>query len=266
MGVKSLFGKGAKFLAKHDRAILTGMSIASSLTAIVLTWNARPKCERVLEELNAAGASNAEKAKRLFPILAAPAALEAASIITAIVAHRKSSKLIAAGVNAVSSYMTIEDIRKEAIKQTVGEEKAKEIEQKVAKEYTESLPSRKIVNTGHGDTLITDDTYSGITWRGSKDFWDLGISEKNKILWTAFDPYGTLRNDEVGVSIRDILKTQVKDVARVLDTYVYFARDYRELPVGLEPFEFEDDDGKTELGYRVIWQNRPSLSYSDYDM
>ena len=65
MKAKALIGKGLKFLSKHDQTILTGVSIASGVMGVIFAWNARPKCEQVLNELNERGASKGEKAKAL---------------------------------------------------------------------------------------------------------------------------------------------------------------------------------------------------------
>jgi len=263
MNIKSLAVKGIKFWNKHDRTILKGVSIASSLLAVAFAWNARPKCEKALEELNARNASNVEKAKTLGKIVGPMIVAEAVSVGSSLFEYKKTGEKLAGMVNAVSTYKALSEIRKEAEKENLPEEKVKEIDDAIVKKRLETASSEEIETTGHGDTLFIEPTYTGKVWRGSKDYWDLCVEKCNSKLFACYDKYGILKKDEFAISFWDIfreLKLRTYDMLFMLE---FPARDFKELPVMLEPVEFTEKDGSTSLGYKVVFTHRPSIAYSD---
>lgn len=263
MNFKSLAAKGIKFWKKHDRTILKGISIAGSIAATVMAWNARPKCEDILNELNEKGASNAEKAKALAPVIGPIIAAEAISVGASIFEYKKTGDKLAGLVNAVSAYKSIDDIRKEVEKEVLPEEEVKAVDDAVVKKRLETASPEEIETTGHGDTLFIEPTYTGKVWRGSKDFWDLCIEKNDAKLYACYDKYGMLRKDDFAISFWDIFSTLGLRTYDMLEMFEYRARDFRKIPVSLEPVEFTDKDGASSLGYKVIFDQRPSLAYSD---
>lgn len=263
MDIKSLAGKGIKFLAKHDRAILTGINIASTVAAVAFTWHARPRCEELLDELNEQGATKKEKAIALAKELALPAAAVGISVGSSLLGLKKGTEKIAAAVNAASTYKMVDDIRKEIVKEEVGEQKAAEIEKKVAQEGLKATPLDTFEKTGHGDVKFIETEYMGRRWLGSKDYFDLCVEKANNKLESCYDRYGTCARDDFALTFWDIAKIVGLERFAAMDILGYYAREYRKLPVDLEPYEFTNDDGSTELGYRVVFTERPSFVYTD---
>lgn len=263
MKAKALIGKGLKFLSKHDQTILTGVSIASGVMGVIFAWNARPKCEQVLNELNERGASKGEKAKALAKILGPVIIAEGVMVTTAVVGHKKFGEKVAAGLNAAGTYKTMDDIRKEIENEQLTEDKVKQIDDRVVEERIKRATAEEIEETGHGDTLFIEPKYTGKIWKANRDFVELGVAKCDKKLYACYDQYGTCKNDEFAISLWDLCKEWGLSTADIYEMYEYKGRDYRSLPIKLEPFEFVMPDGTSKLGYKVDFYRNPSLAYSD---
>lgn len=265
MNFKSLAVKGIKFWNKHDRTILKGVSIAGSVAAVVLAWNARPKCEDILNELNEKGASNAEKAKALAPVVGPIIAAEAISVGASVFEYKKTGEKLASLVNAVSAYKSIGDIRKEVEKETLPEEKVKEIDDKTDKKFVEKVAvSEDIEKTGHGDVIFIETQYFAKAWRANKDYMDLVLEKCNSKLRACYDKYGMLKKDDFAISFWDIYKTTGLRVSDLMDMYEFRASEHKGgLPIHFEPIEAEEKDGSTSLGYKMVIDHAPSFAYSD---
>ena len=260
MNPKMLLVKGVKALSKHDRTILTGVSIASGVAAVVLAWNARPKCEQLMIELDEKGASKKERALAYGKVLLPTGVALAVSVATKVVEHKKAGEQITSLINGANTYKTIDDLRKDAEKELLPEEKVKTIEDKVDEKMIEKISQKEPPEeTGHGNVLFIEPRYTAKLWRGNKDFFDLAISKCDKKLYACYDPYGCCKNDEFSITFRDIFKELDLRVAEMFEMYEYKGRDYRSVPVHLEAHEF--DNG--ELGYKVVFDRSPSIGYSD---
>lgn len=262
MNVRGLISKGVKWYFKHDREILKGVSMAASVASMVFAWNARAKCEEVLIEKEAEGASNLEKAKAIAPVIAPMVIAQGISIGTSVAEYRSTGKKLAGLVNMVSSYKTISDIKNEIEKQHLTDDKIKAIENDVIKKRLETVPEEEIEKTGHGDTIFIEPEYMGKVWRSSKDFVELGIARNNNKLYQCYDKYGSCIRDDFAISLWDFCEEQRLQKANMWQMYEFCARDFRELPVYLEPIEYENKDGTTELGYKVVFTASPSLAPS----
>lgn len=263
MAIKNMLGKVAKFVKNHDTAILTGVSIAGTIVAVVTTWNARPKCEQVLEELNARGASNMEKAKALAPIVAAPAIATAVSVGCALAHEKTTADRISGLVNTVSTLTTASDIRKAMEETVVGPEKAEEIEKAVAKEVVNSTPIEEIEETGHGDTLFLIPEL-GKGFHSSKDFVELGFAHADTKLARCYNSYGLCVNDDYELRMSELIREWGLRSGTLSDMFVIRAKDHKKITWGFTPFEYEYDDGKTELGYVIDIRTPWTLgSYQD---
>lgn len=265
MNIKSLAVKGIKFWNKHDRTILKGVSIASSLLAVAFAWNARPKCEKALEELNAKNASNVEKAKTLGKIVAPMVVAEAVSVGSSLFEYKKTGEKLAGMVNAVSTYKALSELRKEAEKETLPEEKVKEIDDKTDKKFVEKVAvSEDIEKTGHGDVIFIETQYFAKAWRANKDYMDLVLEKCNSKLRACYDKYGMLKKDDFAISFWDIYKTTGLRVSDLMDMYEFRASEHKGgLPIHFEPIEAEEKDGSTSLGYKMVIDHAPSFAYSD---
>ena len=257
-----LIKEGFLWLMKHQRGVLTGVNIAGSLCAVVFAWNARPKYDEALANLDD-DATLGDKFKVLAPIVGPVVAAEAVSIGCGLAHLKVGSDLIATAINTASGAKTMEDIRKEVEKEVVGEEKAAEIDRRTVEQRLASVAEEEIEDTGHGDTLFIDPEFTGRIWRGSKDFFDLCIARLDKKIASAYDTYGRLRYDDVAVTIGDIYREQGLRSATNLDNIEYTARDFqRGLPIKLVPREFTRG-GKVELGYEIDYQENPSIVSDD---
>lgn len=267
MSLKTLAAKGVKGLLKQDRTILTGVSIASSVMAVIFAWNARPKVERLKEELDARGADKAERAKEYAKALAPTGIALGVSVGSKLVEFKRTGEKLSSLVNAVSTYKTIDDIRRDVEKEELTEDKIKAIDEKVAERRIKSASPEEIEETGHGDTVFIEPEYTGKVWHGSKDYWDLGIAKLNGKLMGCYDKYtGLCRKDDFAIDFWDIFKEQGLRTADFYRSLTFPARDFKQLPVSLEPIEYEGKDGKTELGYKVVFDARPVMAYDDRNL
>lgn len=257
-----LIKEGFLWLMKHQRGVLTGVNIAGSLCAVVFAWNARPKYDEVLENLDD-DATFGEKVKALAPVLGPVAVAEAVSIGCGLAHLKVGSDLLATALNTASGAKTMDDIRKEVAKDVVGEEKAAEIDRKAVEQRLSTISDEEIEETGHGDTKFIDTKFTGRVWKGSKDHFELCISRLNNKIANAYDTYGRLRRDGVTVTIGDLYRELGLRSATELDNREYVARDFqRGLPITLIPREFTRN-GKTELGYEIDFREEPSLVSDD---
>lgn len=263
MSVKSLLAKGVKWCMRHDREILKGVSMATSVASMVMAWKARPRCEEILLEKEAEGASNLEKAKAIAPVVAPMLIMQGVSIGTNVLEYKKTGQKLAGLVNAVSSYKAIDDIRKEIEKERLTPETFKEVDDEAIKKRLETATNEELEKSGHGNTLFIEPVYSGKVWRSSKDFFDLGVSRCNNKLYKCYDKYGSCIRDDFAISLWDFFDEQKVRKADMFQMYEYPAREYKELPVYLEPIEFETKDGGTELGYKVLFSSAPTIAYND---
>lgn len=263
MAIKNMLGKVAKFVKNHDTAILTGVSIAGTIVAVVTTWNARPKCEQVLEELNARGATNVEKAKALAPIVAAPAIATAVSVGCALAHEKTTADRISGLVNTVSTLTTASDIRKAMEETVVGPEKAEEIEKAVAKEAVQCAPVEDIEKTNHGDKIFYE-VNTGKKFRATKDYVALGFAHADAKLARCYNSYGMCINDEYELHLSDIFREWGVDGGRFADMFVIRAKDHQKITYSLINTEFTLEDGTEEQGYIIDIQTPLSLDmYKD---
>lgn len=250
MNIKKLVTAGAKFIKSHDRSILTGLSIAGTVSAVIFAWKARPKCEKVLKELEAEGADNLEKAKRLAPILAPTAIATGVSVVCDIAAFKVADDMIGVLTNAYTATCTANEMRKVAEKEIVGEDKAEEIEKTVAKKTVESIPDEEIETTGHGDVIFIEPN-TGKVLKSSKDYIELGLSRCDTKLARCYDSLGICVNDEYAISFNDIFNEWGIRRCKFGDMFEFKARDNRKLTWNFIPFEYEHDNGEVELGYII---------------
>lgn len=264
MSVKSLLAKGIKWCMRHDREILKGVSMATSVASMVMAWKARPRCEEILLEKEAEGASNLEKAKAIAPVVAPMLIMQGVSIGTNVLEYKKTGQKLAGLVNAVSSYKAIDDIRKEIEKERLTPETLKDVDDEATKKRLETVPVEEIEKTGHGDTMFIEPKYTAKVWKSSKDRFELGVEKANNKIARCYDKYGTCVRDDFAITMWDFLKGQGLSAADLHDTLEFQARDYKGgLPVHLEPIEFTNADGGEELGYKVVFDHPPTLAYSD---
>jgi hypothetical protein len=250
MAIKNMLGKVMKLVKDHDTTILTGLTIAGTIVAVVTAWNARPKCERILDELNAKGATNGEKAKALAPVVAPTVIATAVSVGCALAHEKTTGDRISGLINTASTLATASDIRKAAEQNVVGPEKAEEIDKAVAKEVVESTPATEIKKTNHGDKIFYERN-TGSKFRASKDFVELGFAHANAKLARCYNSYGMCTNDEYELPLSDIFREWGVDGGQFAEMFVIRAKDHSKVTYNLINTEFTLDDGTEEQGYII---------------
>ena len=141
------------FAKKHEGTILTCCTVGSTLAAVYLTFKATPKLMDKLDELKDTDMTNFEKAKEIAPIIAGPAIATAGAVGFAICNNVRTADKVKNAFNMMSLYKTVDDTRKKYTEEIVGEEKAKEIEQKVIHD----IPDAAFIHTGYGEELFYDE-------------------------------------------------------------------------------------------------------------
>lgn len=248
MKIRSMISVASKFVKSHDRTILTGISIAGTVSAVIFAWRARPKCEAVLKELE--GADNLTKAKRLAPILAPTIVATGVAIGADIAVFKAAGEQIGAITNAYTALQAGNDIRKIAEKEVVGEEKVEAINKVQAKKIVEKIPDEEIERTGHGDVIFLEPN-TGKVLQSCKDFLELGLSRCDTKIARCYDSCGVCVNEDYGISYNDIFSEWGIRRCKFGDMFEYRAKDNRKLTWNFIPFEYEHDNGETELGYII---------------
>ena len=198
------FFKNAQAMAfKHSPEILTGIGIAGMITTTILAVKATPKAIRLLEE------AKKEKEEDLTPVETISAAWK--PFIPAIVIGSVSVACLvgASSVNArrnaalYSAYKLSETALSEyksKVVETIGEEKARVVQNKVAQEKLEKNPvSKSTVIVTDGDVLCYD-ALSGRYFKSSVDCINKAVNELNRTMMN--DMYVSLNDfyDEIGLS------------------------------------------------------------------
>ena len=151
MNIKNFFKPVVSFVSKHDTAILTTVSIGSTIASIYFTYKNTPKFKQVLEELDP-DAKLADKVKALAPV-AAPTIISATISIGSTAAL---NKVMSDRINNLASVCslhqianTIHDEYEKKAKEILGEEKAEEIQEAASKEVAKkSFESHALSSNG----------------------------------------------------------------------------------------------------------------------
>jgi len=166
MNAKSLINRAAQTLSKNSPAILTALGVAGVMSTSILAVKATPKALQLIDE-EKDRRDKLDKPINLTPIDAAklcwklylPAiATGAATIACIICAHKISMRRNA----AIASLYSLTDAAfkeyKEQVVETIGSNKEKKIEDKVAEEKILKSPVSydDVIATGYGDTMCFD--------------------------------------------------------------------------------------------------------------
>lgn len=176
-----MWGKVSNFGKKNDSAILVGLSIVGLLATGYAAYKAGVKADKILEEKKkdlslvdpedkeAEKAVKKEIVKEMAPVLAPPVIMGAATVACILGSHKASQRKIAA---LSAAYTIAETSIKELngkMRETLGEQKTRQIRDAVVKDKFEKSEQKKEVVTipahpaGVGDVLCKD-LYSGRTF------------------------------------------------------------------------------------------------------
>ena len=212
MQLKAIFTDLGKAARKHSPEILTGIGIAGMLSTTVLAVRATPKALMLIEE---------KKREKKFTIIKdggdpeltrfevvkvawkpyIPAAVTGvASIVCLVGASSVNARRNAALAAAYAlSETTLADY-KEKVVETIGEKKAQEVKDAIAKDKVENDPvsHKEIVITDKGETLCYD-ALSGRYFKSDIEYIRRAVNNLNERL--LFDTHISLNEyyDEIGL-------------------------------------------------------------------
>lgn len=247
---------------KHDSTILTAATIASTAAAVIFALKDGPKCEKILREKKEEGASNIETAKAVLPVAGRTMMAVAVAWGTAILNHKRTGEKIIKLAEALAVAKSLSDDTKKATVETVGQEKADEIDRKVMQNRAEEKPvvMSEIETTGHGNYIFRE-PMTGKTFRASKEWVELIVNN-----WSCALKEAKAKNyEEYEVRMTDIFDDIGLSRCGFGDLFTWRAADNSSIDVNLNnTFEYEGPDGTREPGYIFDFYTKPVLAYSSY--
>ena len=232
----AVFKTAKSFMVSHSPEILTGIGIAGMITTTVLAVKATPKA---LEEIEGYKESNEidEKVKPIDAVKVTwkhyvPAAVTCTiSIACLIGASSVNARRNAALATAYKLSEAALSEYREAVLETVGEKKEREVRDNVAKKQVAQNPINKstVICTGKGDSLFYDNT-CGRYFKSNVDKIDRAVRDLNKRMLS--EMYVTLNEFyyEIGldgIDVGDDLTWSIEDA--------YIDVDYSAIPIDGEP-------------------------------
>lgn len=215
-----LWNKGMKIMEKNAPAMLAGTAIVGVITTAYFVYKATPKAEEVLDrykkrvyDIDQKRVSNLDQndtkmkalsdaTKDMIPIMIKPV-LSGGLTIGAIIGSQSISKRRIAALSAVCSMSqnTIETIN-EKIVEVVGEKKAREVKDAVAKKKFDSQDNgsdkSNIVVIGNGDVLCQDSFTGGEFYSNPEHIRQCILRLSSRLSHEMFISLNELR-DEIGL-------------------------------------------------------------------
>ena len=208
MQLKAIFTDLGKAARKHSPEILTGIGIAGMLSTTILAVRATPKALMLIEEKKRekkfAGEqpelTKIEVVKTAWKPYIPAAVTGVASIACLVGASSVNARRNAALAAAYAlSETTLADY-KEKVVETIGEKKAQEVKDAIAKDQIEKNPPSKstVITTDKGETLCYD-SISGRYFKSDIEYIRRGVNNLNERL--LFDTHISLNEyyDEIGL-------------------------------------------------------------------
>lgn len=164
--LSTVFATVKTFASNHSPEILTGIGIAGMITTTVLAVKATPKALKDIKEFEENVLSEDEKIKPIDAVKVTwkhylPAAITGtASVVCLIGASSVNARRNAALATAYKlSERALTEYR-EAVVETIGEKKEREVRDTAAKNKVEQTPinNKTVIVTGKGDSLFLDTT------------------------------------------------------------------------------------------------------------
>ena len=174
-------------LTKHSPEILTSIGIAGMITTTVLAVKATPKALEDIKEFEESVLRDHEKIKPLDAVKITwkhyvPAMVTGTvSVCCLIGASSVNARRNAALATAYKLSETALTEYREAVVETVGEKKEREVRDTVARHKVENNPVSKntVIYTGKGDSLFYDDTF-GRYFKSNVDKINKAVLDLNK--------------------------------------------------------------------------------------
>lgn len=179
--VKIAAKEGLNKLAAHSPSILTGLSVAASVTAVILTARGTIKAAKIVEEKELD--DKIDIVKNCWPCYIPAAISLTTSIACAIGSNSVNAKRNAALAGAYALAADGLKQYKEKAKELLGEKKTADIRDKIAEDQFKDASNKMIVITGKGDILMKEMT-SGQYFRSTHDAVNAAINQANRDMVT----------------------------------------------------------------------------------
>lgn len=158
-----IFEKAAKVAtklasSKHSSAILTGITIAGTITAVVLATKAGPEVKDILEDEEM---ENKDKVIGVAKKMAPAAACAAVSIASVCLSKKIADDKLTAAYTALMSSREMYSAYEDSAKSILGPDKEKEIRENAAKKIfsetcNDGAVETDVALTGNGNVLVYD--------------------------------------------------------------------------------------------------------------
>lgn len=179
--VKIAVKEGLNKVAAHSPSILTGISIASSVTAVVFAVRGTIKAEKIVQEKELE--KKTDIVKECWPCYIPAAVSLATSVACAIGSNSVNAKRNAALAGAYALAADGLKTYKEKAKELLGEKKMSDLRDKVAEDQFKNVDNKLVVITGKGDILMKEMT-SGQYFRSTHDAINNAINQANRDMVT----------------------------------------------------------------------------------
>lgn len=180
-----IFEKAAKVATKlasnkHSSAILTGITIAGTITAVVLATKAGPEVKDILEDEEM---ENKDKVIGVAKKMAPAVACASVSIASVILNKKISDDKLTAAYTALTASQEMYSAYEKKTKEILGPDKAQEIHDSAAKKiFAESCSDGAVENevtiTGNGNVLVYD-PFTSRKFRCDANFISKCVNELN---------------------------------------------------------------------------------------
>lgn len=216
--LKSIIKSVGRTVSKRSPEILLGLGIASGITTTVLAVKATPKALRLIEQAEAEKdepLTPKETVKEVWKCYIPTAISGVASVACILGSHSVNAKRNAALATAYKLSETALMEYKNIIRDDLGEEKAKEISEKVMQKklHDDPITNKEVIITGTG-TQLCYDAISGRYFESDLNSIKAAVNKINEIM--VYEMYAALNDfyNEIGLSnteMGDILGWNLDD-------------------------------------------------------
>lgn len=260
MRIKSLLKVVKTFGVKHQGEILTGFGIAGMIASTVWAVKATPKAEKAIKEAKIEKSGDDKHPVKLTPVETVkttwkyyvPSVMLTASSVACIIGgqnvHIKRNAALAAAYKL--SENTLADY-KEAIVETIGEDKAKEVTEKVAKRQIERAPindNNQVVVAGDPDGVWFFEPYCNRYFKCQVDKIKKAINDLN---------YRMICGQEESITLKELyIEIGIPGDTRYIPNVGWNLYQEGVIDYDLVPIKMENDNPCLMLDYK----NRPQMS------
>lgn len=259
MRIKSLLKVVKTFGTKHQGEILTGFGIAGMIVSTVWAVKVTPKAEKAIKEAKIEKAGDTKHPVKLTLVETVketwkyyiPSVMLTASSVACIIGgqnvHIKRNAALAAAYKL--SENTLADY-KEAIVETIGEDKAKEVTEKVAKRQIERTPINDdhVIVAGDPDGVWMFEPYCNRYFKCQVEKIKKAINDLNMRL---------IRGQEESITLKELyIEIGIPGETRYLPNVGWNLYQEGIIEYDLVPIKMENDNPCLMIDYK----NRPQMS------